>query len=97
MPKIAELADYVLRLVADELEVTKEQILSKSRKAEIVDARWLAVMLMYKSGMYPMRIAESLRISPRYAHYIITGFSDRKDCNPILRMNYEAVKNKLGL
>lgn len=33
MPKIAELADYVLRLVADELEVTKEQILSKSRKA----------------------------------------------------------------
>lgn len=97
MAKIAEFANNVIALVADELEVTKDSILSKSRKAEIVDARWLAVMLMYKSGMYPMRIAESLRISPRYAHYIITGFSDRKDCNPILRMNYEAVKNKLGL
>lgn len=97
MPKITEFADNVLELVAEELDVQKASILTKSRKAEIVDARWLAVMLMYKSGMYPMRIAESLRISPRYAHYIITGFSDRKDCNPILRMNHEAVKNKLGL
>lgn len=32
MPKLTELADYVLELVAEELDVTKESIMSKSRK-----------------------------------------------------------------
>lgn len=39
MPKIAELADHIIGLVAEELDVAKDSILSKSRKAEIVDAR----------------------------------------------------------
>ena len=55
MPKFAEFAERVLELVADELEVAKEQILSKSRKAETVDARHMAVKLLHANNIYIRR------------------------------------------
>ena len=45
MPKIAELADRVITLVTEESDIPKEAILSKSRTAEVVDARHLAIKL----------------------------------------------------
>lgn len=43
MPRILEYASSVIDLVADELEISRELILSKSRTAEAVDARHLAI------------------------------------------------------
>lgn len=45
MPKIYQFADIVLDAVSEELEIAKESILSKSRHAEIVDARHMAKMI----------------------------------------------------
>ncbi len=81
MPKLTELADYVIELVADELDVPKDSILSKSRKVEIVDARHMAIRLLHASNVYPARIAEIFRLSPRNIHYVITSFDARIQTN----------------
>lgn len=47
MPNIAELTDRVITLVAEDTDMPKEAILSKSRTAEVVDARLLAIKLLH--------------------------------------------------
>lgn len=88
MPKIAELADRIISIVAEELDVPKESIMSKSRNAEIVDARHMAAMLLYKSNVYPARIALIFGVSPRTVQYAITSFSARIQTNRTLRNSY---------
>lgn len=95
MPKIAELADHVLDLVAEELDVTKESILSKSRKAEIVDARHMAAKLLHVHNVYPSRIAEIFGVSPRSVHYVITSFDARIQTNRALRNSYAKLAKAL--
>ena len=95
MPKIAELADRVLELVAEELEVTKGEILSKSRKAEIVDARHVAAKLLHCHNIYPSRIALLLGLSPRSIHYVITSFDARIQTNRMLRNSYAKLAKTL--
>lgn len=96
MPKIAELADHVLDLVAEELDVTKESIMSKSRKAEIVDARHMVAKLLYTRNVYPSRIAEIFGVSPRTVQYVITSFDARIQTNRALRNSYDKLAKKLG-
>ena len=88
MPKIAELADYVIELVAEELDVPKDSILSKSRKAEIVDARHMVAKLLHIRNVYPSRIAGIFGVSPRNIHYVITSFDARIQTNRTLRNSY---------
>lgn len=96
MPKIAELADHVLELVAEELDVTKESILSKSRKAEIVDARHMVAKLLHVCNVYPSRIAQVFGVSPRSIHYVITSFDARIQTNRSLRNSYAKLAKRLG-
>lgn len=96
MPKIAELADNVLDLVAEELEVTKEQILSKSRKAEVVDARHMVAKLLHFCNIYPSRIAAYFGLSPRSIQYVITSFDARIQTNRALRNSYAKLAKLLG-
>lgn len=95
MPKIAELADFVLDLVAEELDVTKESIMSKSRKAEIVDARHMAAKLLHARNIYPSRIAEIFGVSPRTVQYVITSFDARIQTNRMLRNSYAKLAKAL--
>lgn len=95
MPKIAELAEYVLELVAEELDVPKNSILSKSRKAEIVDARHMAAKLLHVCNVYPSRIADIFGVSPRSIHYVITSFDARIQTNRALRNSYAKLAKTL--
>lgn len=95
MPKIAEFADYVLELVAEELDVPKESIMSKSRKTEVVDARHMAAMLLYRCNVYPSRVASIFGVSPRTVQYVITSFSARIQTNRTLRNSYAKLAKTL--
>lgn len=95
MPKIAELATVVLDLVAEELDVPKESIMSKSRKAEIVDARHMTAKLLHVHNVYPSRIAEIFGVSPRSIHYVITSFDARIQTNRMLRNSYAKLAKTL--
>lgn len=96
MPKIAEFANHVLDLVAEETEIPKELILSKSRAAEVVDARHLAIKLLYLKGIYPKRIAEIFGMSARSVRHIITTFDTRTQANRPLGYNLAKVRKQLG-
>lgn len=95
MPKIAELADRVITLVTEESDIPKEAILSKSRTAEVVDARHLAIKLLHANNVYPSRIASIFNLSTRCINYAITNFEHRVSQNNVFRSNYETIKKKL--
>lgn len=95
MPKIAELATVVLDLVAEELDVPKESIMSKSRKAEVVDARHMAAKLLHVCNVYPSRIAQVFGVSPRSIQYVITSFDARIQTNRSLRNSYAKLAKTL--
>lgn len=95
MPKIAELADHILGIVAEELDVPKDSILSKSRKAEIVDARHTVAKLLHVLNVHPSRIAEIFGVSPRSIHYVITSFDARIQTNRALRNSYAKLAKTL--
>ncbi len=96
MPRILEYASSVIDLVADELEVSRELILSKSRTAEAVDARHLAIQLLHGKDIYPSRIASIFGLSPRSIHYIITTFDARLQANKSLRNIHAKITKQLG-
>lgn len=95
MPKIAELANHILEAVAEELDVPKEAILSKSRKAEIVDARHTVAKLLHARNVYPSRIAEIFGVSARTVQYVITSFDARTQTNRMLRNSYAKLAKTL--
>ena len=85
MPKIAELADRVITLVTEESDIPKEAILSKSRTAEVVDARHLAIKLLHSKDIYPSRIAaktEKSRPSPHSSPQPTAARSARQNLRP---------------
>ena len=96
MPKIAELANYILEIVAEELDVPKDSILSKSRKAEIVDARHTVAKLLHALNVYPSRIADIFGVSPRTVQYVTTSFDARIQTNRSLRNSYAKLAKALG-
>lgn len=96
MPRIAEFANHVIDLVSYETEISKELILSKSRTAEVVDARHLAIRLLYSEDIYPKRIAEIFGMSPRSIRHIITTFDSRIQTNRPLGYNLDKIRRQLG-
>lgn len=95
MSKIAEFADHVIGLVSQETDIPKEQILSRCRATEIVDARHLVIKLLHANNVYPSRIASIFNLSTRCINYAITNFEHRVSQNNVLRGNYETIKKKL--
>lgn len=96
MPNIAELTDRVITLVAEDTDMPKEAILSKSRTAEVVDARLLAIKLLHSKDIYPSRIAAIFGISPRSVRHVITAFDTRVQANKSLGYNLAKIRKQLG-
>lgn len=95
MPKSVEMAHAVLCIVADEFEVSADDIRSHVKTAEIVDARHTAIKLMYQNGMYAPRIARIFGCSVRNINYVITSYENRLKSNNLIRINYERTRKKL--
>lgn len=84
----------VLEIVSFEMDVPEFKIISKCSEAEVVDARWICVKLLSQCGYYTSKIAELMRITPRYVQYMLTDFEDRIAMSRYMRNNYERVVNK---
>lgn len=95
MSDVKGYAERIVSIVSDETEIPCETILSRCSRAEVVDARWIAVCLLHRAGAYTMKIAEKMRITPRYVQYIITDFEDRIALNRAMRTKYEQTLKKL--
>lgn len=75
---MCKIFNEVLHLVAEESELSPDLILSKSRIAEVVDARQLIVWFCFKRGLTHRAIAEHLGISRQAVCQILVGVDDRR-------------------
>nr|DAD56174.1 MAG TPA: chromosomal replication initiator protein [Caudoviricetes sp.] len=92
----SEIFAEILRIVSKETEISTNEILSNSKEAEIVDARYLLVHLLYERGFYPSQIALQTNKTKRSINYILSGFSDRIQRGKMLRIQYENIKKSQG-
>lgn len=93
--KKSKIFSIVMELVANELEISKEAILSKKKSAEVVDARHLLVVLLSRYGFYTQTIADILKCTPRSIQHILAYFDERIKYCPPLRFAYQRVQKKL--
>ena len=85
-----------LDIVAEEMDITRDQIISDCKNEDVVDARHLLVMLMYEMGLYPTTIAQLVGCTSRNVNTIISGFRLRCDRRKLLRNSYERLKKQIG-
>lgn len=86
-----------LSAVMEATEVEQEQILSRCKQEEVVDARAMLVKLMNDKGLYPVQISKITGLGIRSVTQFLLGFSMRINSRKIMRMNYERVKTQLGI
>lgn len=74
----------VMKVVTSLMDVTEQDILGKSRVKEVVDARWMAIYLMFKKGYHADDITKLIQHPERTVNHAIQMFPDRmeySDCN----------------
>lgn len=86
-----------LAAVIEETELERAQILSGCKQEEVVDARSLLIKLMNDKGLYPVQISKITGINIRSVTQFLLGFKERINSRKILRINYERLKNQLGI
>ena len=84
----------VLCLVAEGTEISAEIIVSKSRLAEVVDARQMVVWFCFKAGLHPRTIADKLGITRQAVCQKIATISDRR-ANKAFEFIFQRVASKL--
>ena len=73
-----KLLEHIIVLVAQETELSTSVILSKSRRPEIFDARYIAVAIMLKKGIRVNRVAEFMSMTERSIYHVSERFDERK-------------------
>ena len=92
----SQLFAQILECVAFETEIAKEQILSKDKFQDVVDARYMLVHFCHKNGMYTTDIARMMRFSRRAIEKMVAGFDERKRySHPIFEIQCELIAKKL--
>lgn len=74
-----ELFEKIIEIVSSITEISREEILSKSRRADVTDARYLVLYILHTHGVHIYRIAELSGIPWRSIYYAINSFSMRSD------------------
>ncbi len=78
MLKKSEIFAKVLSVVSEVTEVPQEDILSRNRSEEVVDARCLLVSFLHDYGFYPSQIAKMIGRTPRQICIILNKLDSRK-------------------
>ena len=94
MCRYLTLANEVLEMVSQQSDIPIEVIISKSRNADVVDARHLAINLLFGLGLYPQQIAKVVHQSTRTIQCAISAFSVRCKANNNLRHTFYYLRNK---
>lgn len=67
----------VMRVVTELMDVTDQEIVGKSRVPEVVDARWMVIVLMREMGYSTREIIPLINHPKRTVNNAISEFSDR--------------------
>lgn len=95
---VAEYCSRVTEIVLELTDVREDDLRSRRKTAEVVDARWLIVRLARDAGYYPSQIARELGLTTRWVQFIVSYFDTRLQYGePSLRINYELATKLLGI
>lgn len=92
---MCKIFNEVLHLVAEESELSPDLILSKSRIAEVVDARQLIVWFCFKRGLTHRAIAEHLGISRQAVCQKIATINDKRMLKSF-EFNFKRIEDRFG-
>ena len=87
------LVGYVLGVVSDVTDVPVELIVGRCGVADVVDARHIAAMALWRAGLHIRQIADAMGVTRRYVQYIVTDFEARVGSRRHVRRMYELVWN----
>ena len=68
----------ILSVVAEETEIPAECILSRCKRREVVDARYMLVAALLDAGLYKTEIARLARLTGRAVEVISSNFDRRR-------------------
>lgn len=91
----SEYYSRVIKVVTELTEVSEEEILGKSKRQEVVDARWLVICLLKESGWSTHRIAESIGHPVRMVNNALSGMTERARYAPELGNNLAIARQQL--
>ena len=92
----SEIFNRILNTVSQETEITIDEILSRSHRKEIVDARYLFVYFLRSRGFIPAEIARRLQLTPQAVSGIICKFQKRREQGDrIFEINYQQLCKQL--
>jgi len=74
-----DLLEKIISIVSDLTEIEREELLSRSRRSDVTEAKCLLIYLLKVNGVKPYKIATLLNIPERSIYYAITSFSLRSD------------------
>lgn len=69
----------IILAISEETEVSQEQILSHSKRGDIVEARCLLFYYLKKAGFYPSQIARMTNQSRQCVNCLLLSFKVRCD------------------
>lgn len=96
MNKKAEIFASILADVSKETDVPEDIIVSNSRNADAVEARWILVKLLHRQGFYTSRIAPLVNLKKRAVNNILSKFEDKLKTSALMSINYRTLKAKWG-
>lgn len=94
--KKSEIISAVLDEVAAETEIDHEAILSPNMCCDVVDARNIAINLLYSKGVYPAQLAKLFNRTRRAISYAISTFDARLSSNKLLEISYRRIHNRIN-
>lgn len=74
----------VIQATSQAADIPCEDILSESKRLEAVDARSIAMQILFDAGYCPGRIARLFHKTEASVRYTLANFEDRKASNKIL-------------
>lgn len=91
-----EIFAKILHVVSEETEVPESDIVSGSRSAEAVDARYILVYFLCRRGFYASTIAPFLNCRKRSVNHMMSDFESRMKNSPMMRLCFDRLHVKLG-
>lgn len=85
----------VLRIVAEETELPEYLIRSKSRLADVVDARQMVVWFTFKAGVHPRVIASHLGMSRQAICQKIATIADKRRLKSF-EFDFKRIEARIG-
>lgn len=89
--------DYnrALEIVSRISEISIDDILSPTKRMEVVDARGLLIKALTELGYYPNQIAYKMNRTPEGVRYLLNNYIYRETANKILKRLSEEISKEL--